>query len=190
MADSGASKTAARKALSEELKARDMKIRDWRHLDGRSQQEIMKSALTRKQPSAGKIRRADMKPVNEALYNSQKNYVERHGGIVLRGGEDVERHLDSVGADAAHLPGILFFRENPNTSEVLEEVFHYQQEERGDYLEYDDKIRELLRERDAQRYLLSVAKRYNIPEKETAQTENSLDEYLKMLKERGYDEGD
>ena len=130
-----------------------------------------------------------MKPVNEALYSSQKNYVERHGGLVLRGGEDVERWLDLRHADALIYGDTVMLHENANTSEVLEEVYHFQQEQRGDYAEYEDGIRNLLRERDAQRYLLSVAERYNIPKDETRQTERALEEYLRQLKEAGFDEG-
>lgn len=46
----------------------------------------------------------------------------------------------------------------------------------------------LLRERDAQNYLLGVAKRYNIPEQETEQTRSALADYMRDLKEAGYDE--
>ena len=46
----------------------------------------------------------------------------------------------------------------------------------------------LLRERDAQSYLLKVAKRYIIPEDETEQTRLALADYLKELKEAGFDE--
>ena len=129
-----------------------------------------------------------MKPVNEALYNSQKNYVERHGGIVMRGGDEVERHLDSMNADTSHIGGVIFLREDANTSEVLEEVYHFKQRQRGDYPGYDDTIRALLMERDAQRYLISVAEQYNIPESETRQTELALEYYLKKLKEVGIDD--
>ena len=45
-------------------------------------------------------------------------------------------------------------------------------------------------ERDAQRYLVGVAERYNIPESVTRQTELALEYYLRKLKEAGIDEGD
>ncbi|WP_342996968.1 hypothetical protein, partial [Collinsella aerofaciens] len=50
------------------------------------------------------------------------------------------------------------------------------------------KVMRLLRERDAQNYLLGVAKRYNIPEQETEQTRSALADYMRGLKEAGYDE--
>lgn len=186
----GVSKTAAQRALSEEVKRRGMEPRDFSALSKTNQRVVFDAALARRKPTETEIRRGKMKPVNDSLYNSQKNYVERHGGVVMRGGEEVERHLDMVGADAAHLDGVVFLRGDANTSEVLEEVYHFQQEQRGDYREYGDNVRRLLLERDAQRYLLSVAERYNIPKDETRQTERALEEYLRLLKEAGFDEGD
>lgn len=186
----GVSKTAAQKALSEEMKYRGMESRDFSTLSKASQREVFDAALTRRKPTEREVRRAKMKPVNEALYNSQKNYVERHGGVVMRGGDEVERHLDGMNADASHIGGVIFLRGDANTSEVLEEAYHFKQEQRGDYKEYDDAIRPLLMERDAQRYLIDVAERYNIPESETRQTQLALEYYLRKLKEAGIDEGD
>lgn len=185
----GVSKAAARKALSEEMGRRGVSSRDFSMLSRSNQQDVFRAALARHRPTKREERRARMKPVNEALYSSQKNYVERHGGLVLRGGEDVERWLDLRHADALIYGDTIMLHENANTSEVLEEVYHFQQEQRGDYAEYEDGIRNLLRERDAQRYLLSVAERYNIPKDETRQTERALEEYLRQLKEAGFDEG-
>lgn len=184
----GISKSAARKALTAELQTRGVNSHNFAMLSRTNQQSIFKDALTRRKPTSKEIRRSSMKPVNEALYNSQKNYVERHGGKVIRGGEEVERHLDNVGADASQIGGSILLRGDATTSEVLEEVYHFQQEMRGDYKEYDGDIMRLLRERDAQRYLLSVSERYNIPESETRQTEEALSEYLRRLKEAGFDE--
>lgn len=176
--------------VSAELGERGIPDASWKYLSRSTQRELFAKALTRRKPTEREIRRAKMKPVNEALYNSQKNYVERHGGVVMRGGEDVERHLDDMNADASHIGGVIFLRGDANTSEVLEEVYHFKQEQRGDYSEYDDGIRVLLMERDAQRYLIGVAERYNIPESETHQTELALGYYLRKLKEAGIDEGD
>ncbi len=186
----GVSKTAAQKAVSAEARSRGVSERDFSMLSRASQQAVFKASLKRRKPTDGETRRSKMKPINDALYNSQKNYVERHGGTVLRGGEEVERHLDAVHADVAHLGGIIFLREDANTSEVLEEVFHFQQEQRGDYAEDDETIGRLLRERDAQNYLIGVARRYNIPESETRHTKHMLEWYLQQLKEAGFDESD
>lgn len=92
--------------------------------------------------------------------------------------------------DAIYVMGAqtIYFHERPSTSEVLEGVFHFKQDMRGDYSEYGIGLARTLRERDAQRYLLEVAERYNIPEEETEQTRKALEEYLKDLREAGFDE--
>lgn len=187
----GVSKTAARKALSDEMKRRGVSARDFSMLSKANQQSVFKAALARKKPTGMEVRRSSMKPINDALYSSQKNYVERHGGVVLRGCEEAERHLDGMGVDAAYMTGagVIMLRHDATTSEVLEEVYHFQQDQRGDYSDKNAAVMALLRERDAQRYLLSVAGRYNIPKSETAQTEKALEGYLQKLKEAGIDEG-
>ena len=192
---SGVSKSAARKALSQEMKARGIDSKNFSVLSKTNQQLIFGDALTRRKPSDLETRRKGMKPVNESLYSSKTNYAERHGCVVMRGTEEAERHLDSLCkdgeiVDAAYIPGakVIVFRENPNTSEVLEETYHFEQDLRGDHKDQSPEIMLLLREIDAQRYLLSNAKRYNIPKEESAQTEAMLDYYLRRLKDAGFNE--
>lgn len=192
---SGVSKSAARKALSQEIKVRGIDSKNFAMLSKTNQQLIFKDALTRRKPSDLETRRKGMKPVNESLYNSKTNYAERHGCVVMRGTEEAERHLDSLCkdgeiVDAAYIPGakVIVFREKPNTSEVLEETYHFEQDLRGDHKDKSPEIMLLLREIDAQRYLLRNAKRYNIPKEESAQTEVMLDYYLRRLKDAGFNE--
>lgn len=137
--------------------------------------------MKRKADSANPQKRASVKPVNEHLYNSQKNYVERRGGTIIRGGSDIEKHLDEMEADASNIGDVILLREDASTSEVLEEVFHFKQHKRGDYADADEQEMTVRREIDAQRYLLSVAKRYHIPESETEQTKMALAEYERRL---------
>lgn len=186
----GMTKKAARQGIAEAMEERGGTLADFATMAASEQRDLLMSVLRRKKPTEKEARRVGMKPVNDALYNSQKNYVERHGGVVMRGGEDVERHLDAMNADAAQIGGAIFLRERATTSEVLEEVFHFDQERRGDYSDLSAEEMLLRREIDAQNYLLSVAKRYNIPEEETRQTRNALDDYRRKLKEAGYDESD
>lgn len=192
---SGISKSAARKALSQEIKARGIDSKNFAMLSKTNQQLIFGDALTRRRPSDLETRRKGMKPVNESLYSSKTNYAERHGCAIMRGTEEAERHLNSLCkdgdiVDAAYIPGakVIVFREKPNTSEVLEETYHFEQDLRGDHKDQSPEIMLLLREIDAQRYLLSNAKRYNIPKEESAQTEVMLDYYLRRLKDAGFNE--
>jgi hypothetical protein len=117
------------------------------------------------------------------VFGTRFNYTRR---------EEAERNLAMLGADAAYMLGAraIYFHENLTTSEVLEEVYHFKQDMRGDYSDASKlSITILLREIDAQRYLLSVAEQYNIPESESEQTRRALDEYIKKLKRRLDGEG-
>lgn len=182
----GMSRTRVRKAISDELKRQGKTGRDFPSMTRAEQQQTFRDAseLLRKQDKS----RRDVKVVNDALYNSQKNYVERHGGKVIRGDKSLEDHLDDMGADASTLGDNIILRSDATTSEVLEEVFHFKQHKRGDYSQYDAEAMRCLRERDAQLYLLDSAKRYNIPEKETAQTRKALAYYIDQLRRMGIDE--
>lgn len=125
----------------------------------------------------------NVKPCNKTLLHSQINYVERHGGKVVYGGAEVEKHLDDRGAGASSLGDIIFLREDATTSEVLEEVFHFKQDARGDYAESSSDEVTLCREIDAQKYLLSVAKQYRIPKDEIELTKRNLKYYQEQLDE-------
>lgn len=191
---SGVSKSAARKALSQEMKARGIDSKNFAMLSKTNQQLIFKDALTRRKPSDLETRRSNKKPVNESLYNSQKNYAERHGCKVQRGTEEALEHLEKGKANAIYVTGggPIYFYDPPTTSEVIEEVYHLIQDQRGDYMEYEAEYGfvfvKTLRERDAQRYLLSVSERYNIPKDEIALTEENLRDYLEDLRKAGFDE--
>lgn len=182
----GVSKARVRKAITDELERQGKTGRDFPAMSRAEQQEVLKEAveLTRKQDKP----RRNVRVVNDALYNSQKNYVERHGGKVIRGDKEWEDHLDKMGAGASTVGDTIILRNDATTSEVLEEVFHFRQSQRGDYSEFDTETMRNLRERDAQMYLLDSEKQYNIPKEETEQTKKALDYYLGKLRRSGVDE--
>lgn len=187
---SGVSMTEARHRLTEQLREYGIPSGSFRKMSAGDQQKALDAALAR---AVGLTRKQDkprrnVKVVNDALYNSQKNYVERHGGKAIRGDKEWEDHLDRMGADASTLGDSIILRSDATTSEVLEEVFHFKQHQRGDYSQYGAEVMRCLRERDAQMYLLDSAKRYNIPENETAQTRKALAYYLEQLRGMGVDE--
>ena len=57
------------------------------------------------------------------------------------------------------------------------------QDKRHDYGKIPDEVGVILREIDAQNYLLSVAEKYKIPAEETAETLANLEEYKRQLEE-------
>ena len=176
----GVSKAQLRRRIVARLGSDGRAGRDFPSMTRAEQQEVLKEAveLTRKQDKP----RRNVRVVNDALYNSQKNYVERHGGVVKRDAE-AEEHLDKLGAGASSLDDAVLLRPDASTSEVLEEVFHFKQNLRGDYS--DAPVDEMVarREIDAQKFLLSVAERYNIPISETELTKRNLARYESDLRE-------
>lgn len=187
---SGVSMTEARRSLTGQPREYGISSGSFRKLSRGDQQKALDAALARAVELARKQDkpRRNVRVVNDALYNSQKNYVERHGGKVIRGDKEWEGHLDKMGAGASAVGDTIILRNDATTSEVLEEVFHFRQSQRGDYSEFDAETMRNLRERDAQMYLLDSEKQYNIPKEETEQTKKALDYYLGKLRRSGVDE--
>lgn len=65
-------------------------------------------------------------------------------------------------------------------SEVLEELYHAEQWKDGRLV--DEPVSKIKAEIEAQNYLLSVSKRYNIPRNEIEQTKNNLKYWKEELK--------
>ena len=87
------------------------------------------------------------------------------------------------GAHAIYIAGagIAFISDEPTVSDVLEEMYHAEQDRKNMFgAEIDSKV-VLLREIDAQKYFLSVAEKYKIPEKEIELTKQNLIDYQNKL---------
>lgn len=126
--------------------------------------------------------RTGYKFVSEYRFKQLTAEISKRGAIILRGGDEVEEYLDKRMADALTVNDILFFRQQVTLSEVLEEVFHFEQNLRK---ANDDKhavLRVILNEIEAKKYLLSNAAKYKIPRKETTETKEQLQYYEEMLK--------
>lgn len=95
----------------------------------------------------------------------------KNGGKVWQGAE-AEHYLKSRGAAAMTLGDATIVLQNkPTISEVLEELYHIEQFKNG---EIDDDISKYKAEIEAQNYLLSVEKMYNIPRREIEETKRNL----------------
>lgn len=113
--------------------------------------------------------------------------ARKNGAIIMRGGEDVEKRLDNLDANASCLGEVMFFREKVTVSEALEETRHFEQNRIGlnDDKPYD--LREALNEIDAKEYILQNAKKYSVPQVEIDETRKMLESYrqdLEKLKEK------
>ena len=128
--------------------------------------------------------------INKAEYHKLTNPVKRRGGKIITA--TVEngwmRYLDERGATAVTFGDSIIFRPDATTTEVLEEVYHFEQNRAGLNSQYPAIQRMILNEIDAQIYLLSVADRYKIPLSEVEEIRGILESYemqMEKLKKAG-----
>ena len=125
------------------------------------------------------------KPVSEERYNQLIIPLKKMGVTIMRG-EEVERHLDFMNAEASNFgTDIVFFRKDISVSAILEETHHIRQNRRGMNDDKEIGLRSILNEIDAKEYLLRVAKDYGIPREEIEITKKQLAQYEEELRKRG-----
>lgn len=111
-------------------------------------------------------------PINIVKQKQLTREFRRRGGLVWQN-EEAERLLKNRNASAmAFNADLIVLSRRPTISEVLEELYHAEQFKDGRMI--DDPIVKIKCEIEAQHYLLSVSKRYNIPIIETQQTKQNL----------------
>lgn len=120
--------------------------------------------------------------IDKPTYQKLTNPFVKSGGIIIRG-KEAENHLKDR-AYASYLPGMktAFIRDDATISDVLEEMYHAEQDRTnmfGDVLTHEVRLR---REIDAQKHLLSLTERYKIPSEEVDVTKKNLAVYEKKLK--------
>lgn len=136
--------------------------------------------LTRKISSDS---RKGFKFISDKTFDNLTIAAKKKGAIILRGTEEVERHLDSMNAAASNLNDILFFRKDVCISEVLEETHHFEQNLMKMNDDKGEPLRSILNEIDAKQYLLDNTKKYKIPRNEIELTKKQLASYQRQLKE-------
>ena len=127
--------------------------------------------------------REGFKFISDKTFDNLTIAAKKKGAVILRGTEEVERHLDSMNAAASNLNDILFFRKNVCISEVLEETHHFEQNLMKMNDDKGEPLRSILNEIDAKQYLLDNAKKYKIPRNEIELTKKQLASYQQQLKE-------
>jgi len=123
------------------------------------------------------------KPVSEERYQQLIIPLKDMGVSIMRGGEEVERHLEQRNAQASNLgTEAVLFRQDISISAILEETYHVIQNRQGMNDDKDAELREILNEIDAKEYLLRVATQYQIPREEIEETKTQLKQYKENLK--------
>ena len=139
--------------------------------------------ITRKKNGAHRRTNArGMQVIDKPTYNKLTADFLKHDGLIIRG-EEAARHLGDTHY-ASYLPSLntAFIRDDATISEVLEEMYHAEQDRKnmfGDTLTTEVWLR---REIDAQKYLLSLSEKYKIPQEEIEVTKGNLEQYEAELK--------
>lgn len=122
--------------------------------------------------------------IDQATYNKLTKPFIKHGGLIIRG-EEAKEHLKKMNAHASYLPSLnaAFITDDATVSEVLEEMYHAEQDRKHLFGEFVTEEVQIRREIDAQKHLLSMTDKYKIPEKEVELTKHNLAMYEKALED-------
>lgn len=121
------------------------------------------------------------KPINIVRQNKMTEKFRQRGGIIYQN-KDSDEYLKKIGAAALNYDDkTIVLQTKPTISEVLEELYHAEQHRKGE-IDPNDPVSKIKAEIEAQKYLLSVEKRYNIPRSESEQTKKNLKYWKEELK--------
>ena len=107
--------------------------------------------------------------------------ARKQGAVIIRGTEEVEKHLDKMNASASTIGNMLLFRQNVCASEVLEETFHFTQNLGRVNDDKGEPLRTILNEISAKEYILENSKKYKVPRNELELVKKQLEGYRKQL---------
>lgn len=130
-----------------------------------------------------KISKEGHKIVSDAEYNKIISKPVKQGLNVIRGDKYHEERLKKINKTASSIGDTIYLRSDCTVSDVLEEVYHFEQNRIGLNNDKEFVLRKLLNEIDAQKYLLSMSDKYNIPIEEIELTKINLQDYENQLKE-------
>ena len=121
------------------------------------------------------------RPINITRQNRLTRDFRQNGGVIFQSLVG-DQYLKKIGAAALNYnEKTIILPTKPTISEVLEELYHAEQYRNGK-IDPNDYVSKIKAEIDAQNYLLSVEKRYNIPRNESEQTKKNLKYWKEELK--------
>lgn len=129
--------------------------------------------------------RENVKPVSEKVFNDLTIEAKKNGAAVIRCeyGDSFYKHLEGNNATASCIGDILIFRPDATVSEVLEETYHFRQNQNGLNADKESILRTILNEIDAKKFILRNAKKYGVPRTEIEEITAHLEQYTKELEE-------
>jgi len=121
--------------------------------------------------------------IDKSTYNKLVRKFLKNGGIIIRG-EQARKHLEMTPGSASYFWGgnIAIITDDATVSDVLEEMYHAEQDRKGMYSDKPPDEAYLLREIDAQKYLIKMTDKYKIPSEEIEITMSNLNDYEEQLR--------
>lgn len=164
----------------------DMSYEEWKKLfiDSESKpiEKLSDSDIMELYRKADDTRR-NFKFISDETFNNLTISARKKGAVIIRGTKEAEEHLKRQGAAASNIADVLIFRKDVCISEVLEEIYHFEQNVIKMNNDKKEPIRSILNEIDAKQYLLKNANKYKIPRNEIELTKNQLESYQRQLEE-------
>lgn len=164
----------------------DKYLEEYENADGRTPEEKINSMRRARYAETfrRKIGAQGQEIVDKPTYHKLTNKFLKNGGIIIRG-EEAKIHLESQKAYASYMVGgnFAFIRDDATVSDVLEEMYHAEQDRKNMFSDYPKEEIALRREIDAQKHLISVADKYKIKSGETEVTKKNLAFYEEKLRE-------
>ena len=121
-------------------------------------------------------------PINRARQNRLTREFRERGSVIYQS-QETDSYLDKLGVHAINYDECtIILRTNPTVSEVLEELYHANQHLESK-IDPNSSVSICKAEIEAQKYLISVEKVYNLPKIETIETMRNLFYWRKKLEE-------
>lgn len=127
--------------------------------------------------------RSGFKFISNERFEQLTIAAKKKGAVILRGTDEIERHLDAMEASASTIGDVLLFRNDVCISEVLEETYHFSQNIDKVNDDKGEPLRTILNEIDAKKYVLRNADKYKIPRNELDLVKQQLEGYERQLEE-------
>lgn len=138
--------------------------------------------LRRKGSAHRRIGSKGQQIIDVPTYNKLTKEFRKNGGMIIRG-EEAEEHLKKRPAHASYLSPLntAVISDEATISDVLEEMYHAEQDRLNMFGSVVDKEVRLRREIDAQKYMLELVDKYKIPHDEVETTKRNLKHYEEEL---------
>ena len=127
--------------------------------------------------------RKNFKFISDERFDQLTIAARKQGATIMRGTDEIEEHLNAMGASASTIGDVLLFKKDVCICEVLEETHHFMQNLRSMNNDKGEPLRTILNEIDAKNFVIMNAEKYKVPRNEVELMERQLASYQRQLTE-------